>query len=282
MTRLTSQPWRSIRRSLLFLSAAALLSTPGRARAQQSAGHAGAAVGHPVRIAGGARPGPGAATRPARVGVPVTMPRVARGVQPVRVFSLQNSFRSIFAVPSFSEPFFFGAPFPSGFGYAGSVSQFGGMPLGFGLWPACDSAGTPGVFWTVGPCFGVGFYSEKLTAGLGTEYLLGTAPPPVYILPLIFLETQPEAGPPAEQNPSAPSPAPTMLLYLTDGRTVAATDWWIAHGRLQYVTDSGAQDSVDLSQLDLEQTIKQNQTRGLHFHLRFTPPSERYAPSERP
>lgn len=198
-------------------------------------------------------------------------------------FPQQDSLGAIFETPSFFEPFFFSAPFPGSFGYAGSVSQLGGMPLGFGLWPACDSAGMPGVFWTVGPCFGEGTYSQELTAGLSNEYLLGTAPPPAYIMPLTFLvETGPAPGQVAEQNPSAPTPPPTMLLYLTDGRTIAAADWWVAHGRLQYVTDAGTTGSVDLSQLDLEQTIKQNQTRGLEFHLKFTPPSDRYAPSERP
>jgi hypothetical protein len=39
---------------------------------------------------------------------------------------------------------------------------------------------------------------------------------------------------------------------------------------------------MDLSKLDLEQTIKQNETRGLEFHLKFTPPSDRYSPSEHP
>ncbi len=299
----TPHRWRWIRRSLLFFYTAALALPPGMARAQQGTSHAGAAARHPIVIAGGVHPGPAVATPPARAGVPLAIPRtgsgarwptwpanasrfasgprVMRGVQPGVVFLPQSSFRPVFEARSFFEPFFFSALFPGSFGYPGSVSQFGGMPLGFGLWPACDSAGTPGMFWTVGPCFGVGTYSEELAPGFPSEYLLGTGPP-VYAPPLIFIEAAPATGPAAEQNPSAPSPAPTMLLYMTDGKTIAAADWWVAHGRLQYITDSGAKGVMDLSQLDLEQTIKQNQTRGLEFHLRFTPPSERYAPSERP
>jgi hypothetical protein len=73
-----------------------------------------------------------------------------------------------------------------------------------------------------------------------------------------------------------------MILYLTDGRTVTATDWWVVHGRLHYITDSGEIVTADLSELDLEQTIKQNQKRGLEFHLKFVAPSDRYPPLERP
>ena len=153
--------------------------------------------------------------------------------------------------------------------------------MGFGLWPACDSAGTSGVFWATGPCFGIGSYSE-LIPGPTSEFLLGTTPPPSYIVPLAFLAESERAPGPVATNPRPPSPAPSMVLYLTDGRTIAVADWWVEHGRLQYVTESGIKDSIDLSKLDLEQTIKQNQTRGLEFRLKFTRPSDRWPPSVRP
>jgi hypothetical protein len=290
MARSTPQWWHWIRRSPLFLSAVAIALTPGMVRAQQSAaGH----VWHPGATAGGMHPAPVLTRPPVRASVPTAMartppavrlrrwpvsggrfanaPRATRGVQPVGIFLLPGSGRPAFRAPIFFRPFSFGVGFPGGFGYAGSMSQPGGMPLGFGLWPACDSAATPGVFWTIGPCFGIGDYSLGSTA-TQNEYLPGTAPPSTYLLPLFFSE---EPGPVAQQNPSSPAPAPTMLLYVTDGSTIAASDWWVAHGRLQYITDSGAKGSMDLSQLDLERTIKQNETRGLQFHLRFTPPSER-------
>ena len=73
-----------------------------------------------------------------------------------------------------------------------------------------------------------------------------------------------------------------MVLYLKDGRTIAATDWWVAHGRLQYITDSGQTGAVDVMELDLERTNKENQKRGLDFRLKFTPPSNLYPPSIRP
>jgi hypothetical protein len=167
--------------------------------------------------------------------------------------------------PGFVRPFFL-SPFWSGLGLPGSVSGFGAIPFGFGLWPACDAAGTQGVFWTVGPCFGAAGYTEEATAS--------EAPAATYLRPLVLFEAPEASGRAGIPNPSAQS-APTMLLYLTDGMSIAAADWWVAEGRLQYVTDAGTKGVLDLTQLDLEQTIKQNQKRGLEFHLRFTPPSER-------
>jgi hypothetical protein len=73
-----------------------------------------------------------------------------------------------------------------------------------------------------------------------------------------------------------------MNLYLKDGRTIAATDWWVTLGRLQYVTDTEQTGAVDVMQLDLERTNKENQKRGLTFRLKFTPPSDLYPPSIRP
>jgi len=292
MVRLTPKGWRWDRRTLLFLAAAPLALTPSMARAQQTATHATPPARHAVVMMSPAHPRPAAVRPSARVVVPQATPRtglrlrwstnpgrsaseppVASEVQPVWALPDRNAFQPFFAAPTSFEPFFFGAPFPGGFG---SASHSDGLPMGFGLWPACDSAGTPGVFWTVGPCFGVGAYSEELAPVATSEYPLGTAPPSGYIFPLIFLATQPAPGPAAQQNPSAPAPAPTMLLYLADGKTISASDWWVAHGRLQYVTDSGAKGAMELSQLDLEQTIRQNESRGLEFHLKFTPPSDRH------
>jgi hypothetical protein len=73
-----------------------------------------------------------------------------------------------------------------------------------------------------------------------------------------------------------------MDLYLKNGRTIAATDWWVTLGHLQYITDSGQTGDVDVMQLDLERTNEENQKRGLTFRLKFTPPSELYPPSIRP
>jgi hypothetical protein len=198
-------------------------------------------------------------------------PPVATGVKALGRLPAPNFSQAVFETPVFFQPFFLSAPFPGEFGFGLGSER---LPLGFGLWPACDSAANPGVFWTVGPCFGLGSYSSELAPVVQGEYPLGFAPTSGYIFPTIFLATPP-SGTAAQPAPGALAPPPTMILYLTNGKTIPASDWWVAHGRLQYLTDTGAPGVIDLSQLDLEQTIRQNQTRGLQFHLRFTPPSER-------
>jgi hypothetical protein len=281
------RPWCSIGRSLQFLSVAALALAPLAVQAQQTAGHTATTAVHPrpiIMMTPPARPsGPVAIRRVSPVtgwatnlGRFVSAPRVFRADQfaTIRLAPLSDSFAPSLRAPVFFRPFSFGGAFPGNFGYPGSVSQLGGMPLGFGLWPACDSAGTPGVFWTVGPCFGIGDYSAESAASAGNEYPPGAAFSTANLFPIIAVEEQPSSAA-AEKNPNAPSPSPTMVLYFRDGKSVPVTDWWVTLGRLQYVTDSGQTSSVDVSQLDLEQTITQNQTRGLEFHLRFTPPSER-------
>jgi hypothetical protein len=285
----TPNTWGRILRSLVFLSAfAALASTPHTTKAQQTASQSGAAPRHPVVIAGGAYRLPAPTLPPARANVPMLVaPSVApsrpagsahpvRFANPLRAPSVidpaarpeWNSGAIFFKVPPFS------AWFAGSFGLPGSVSQFGGMPLGFGLWPACDSATTPGVFWTVGPCFGLASYSPELTPT--------PAQPAPYLPPLTLFESEPSSGPAAAQPPSAPAPPTTMVLCVTDGSTIVATDWWITLGRLHYITGSGQTGEIDAMQLDMERTIKENQKRGLDFRLKFTPPSDVYPPSIRP
>jgi len=252
-----------------------LLFTPGLLA--QTTAHSATAPRHPVVAAV-----PTARTPiPPQIARPVAQPRPAwpaypprsvteRGVAP-HVALLGSSFHAGFRT-RFIEPFFFGAPF-GGFGIAGSVTQFGGLPLGFGLWPACDSAATPGVFWTVGPCFGLGSYPQLAPSA---------APAVSYLPPLVLFSPVPSGPPTAPQRPSAPAPPPTMTLYLANGSTIAAKDWWVAQGRLQYITDSGQTGAVDVLQLDLERTINENHQRALDFRLKFTPPSDMYPPSIRP
>jgi hypothetical protein len=289
MLRSTPNRWRLILRSLAFVfaTAGALAPTPRITSAQQTTDHSVAAPRHPVVIARRAYRPPASALPPARASVPM---RIARPVAPsrpaypvhvARPLSIsrvtdpgthvaeRNSFRAIFF-----EPPRFGASFPRSSGLAGTVSRFGDLPLGFGLWPACDSAATPGRFWTVGPCFGLGAYSAELTPA--------AAQPAPYIPTLTLFESQPPPGPAAAAPPSAPAPPTTMILYLKDGRTFSASDWWVSLGRLQYITDSGQTGAVDVMQLDLVRTNEENHKRGLDFRLKFTPPSDLYPASIRP
>ncbi len=266
---------------VFFVAAASAALVPGLA-AQQATGLS-TPPRHPVVIVQGVRqtPAPGAPPGHAAITLPVAqagvMPRPARpiglgrfasilGVDPVGGFAEEEFFRAVFEAPGFIAPFFLSAPFPGEFGLPGAVA--GELPLGFGLWPACNPASISGMFWTVGPCFGTAYSAASIA---------GAAQPSPYV-PWLIIVSQPATGPATAQLPNVPSPPPTMILYFTDGRSVTATDWWVVHGRLHYVTNSGEEVTADLSQLDLEQTIKENQKRGLEFHLKFVAPSDRYRP----
>jgi hypothetical protein len=103
-----------------------------------------------------------------------------------------------------------------------------------------------------------------------------------------------ESAPPADQAPTPapqdfpnvvtqlqlnPNPdtgdvaqsAPTVLLYLKDGTTFAATDYWIADNKLHYRVSNGEQGVLDMDQLDWERTVNENAKRGVPFRLKPEP-----------
>jgi hypothetical protein len=164
--------------------------------------------------------------------------------------------------------FFFGTLVPS-YGYWQVPSNYQMLPLGFGLWPACDSAAIPGRFWTVGPCAGLGDY-QSLAPSYQNEYLMGNAP---YYQPFVILQ-QPQAAPASSaEQPSAPEP--NMVICLTDGRQLEVSDWWVTEGRFFFILVNGKTQSINLDTLDLKKTIETDEARGRTFMLNFTPPDQR-------
>jgi hypothetical protein len=72
---------------------------------------------------------------------------------------------------------------------------------------------------------------------------------------------------------------PTVLIYLSDGTLLAATDYWLADGQLHYYVNYGGENSVDMSQVDLQRTVNENAKRGIRFSLKPNPDSANPAPS---
>jgi hypothetical protein len=64
---------------------------------------------------------------------------------------------------------------------------------------------------------------------------------------------------------------PYVVIILRDGSSYAVSDYWLAGGKLHYITSYGGENSVDVNQLDLQRTVNDNATRGIEFTLRPTP-----------
>jgi hypothetical protein len=77
-----------------------------------------------------------------------------------------------------------------------------------------------------------------------------------------------------------------VVIFLRDGSSYAVSDYWLAGGKLHYITSYGGENSVDLNQLDLQRTVNDNATRGIEFTLRPTPganpPSDQEHPQSAP
>jgi len=65
--------------------------------------------------------------------------------------------------------------------------------------------------------------------------------------------------------------APIVLLYLKDGMTIDATDYWIADGGLHYRRSDGSESTLDINNLDLQRTVDENAKRGVPITLKPQP-----------
>jgi len=73
----------------------------------------------------------------------------------------------------------------------------------------------------------------------------------------------------SRSNPNSVSG--NVLLYLKDGTMCAATDYWIAGGKLHYVVDYSGEEAVGLDELDLQRTVDENAKLGVRFVLKPSP-----------
>lgn len=96
----------------------------------------------------------------------------------------------------------------------------------------------------------------------------------------------PPASDASSQN-NAVAAAPYSVLYLRDGSNFEVRDYWVAEGKLHYVTSYGGENAVDLGQVDLQRSVDANAARGLTFSLHpaqptplTPPPSSDSAPAQ--
>jgi hypothetical protein len=72
---------------------------------------------------------------------------------------------------------------------------------------------------------------------------------------------------------------PTVLLYLKDGTTYAASDYWLQDGMLHYIVNYGGESTLNIDELDLQRTVNENARRGVNFSLHPNPSSVSPQPS---
>ena len=170
------------------------------------------------------------------------------------------------------SPFF---PFYPGF-YPGFGFGFGFGGGFYGAFGPCDP------FWG---CYGYGFnggigygyYGGSFGSGYGADLNYSgaqdnSAPDDMSMSQsdtIPSLLAAPETS--VEQEAANPGPAQkpvTAVLYLKDGSSYAVTDYWLADGKIHYVTSYGGENAIDQSALDLQRTVNENATQGLTFTLR--------------
>jgi hypothetical protein len=72
-----------------------------------------------------------------------------------------------------------------------------------------------------------------------------------------------------QQSTGEAAPAQTyVVLCFKDGSSYAVSDYWLAGGRLHYVTSYGGENAIDEAQLDLQRTVNENAARGVEFTLK--------------
>jgi hypothetical protein len=176
-----------------------------------------------------------------------------------------------FFYPCFGYGFGFGAGYGYGFGGYGGYGAYGGGTL-FG---GSSDQGEPG--WTYsgnsdGTTSSSGDYTIDAQGGnatgnvaTGTE---GGEPAPSVNTsdPTVVLREG--------AAPAAPA-KPNTLLYLKDGSSFAVSDYWLAQGRLHYVTSYGGENTMDLGKLDIQKTVDENAAQGNAFSLKAAPDTQK-------
>jgi hypothetical protein len=140
-----------------------------------------------------------------------------------------------------------------GYGYGGDYGNYypsaptGSIQSYSGSDNSSDANGTPGL-WRNPPA--------DNSDSQGSDASVAAAPP-----------SAPDSLPSSSQISSVAANSYTVI-YLQDGTSFAATDYWVADGKLHYVTSYGGENAMDLSQFDIERTTKENAKRGVNVSLR--------------
>lgn len=155
--------------------------------------------------------------------------------------------------------------FRGGFG----LGFFGfGLPLGFGFGPDCNP------FWAEPWAFGCDTFGYFDGFGGG---LYETEPPQSSEEPTEEPETSIFVPPPESSSPEEIQAEKILfVLFMKNGAVYAVTNYWIADGKLHYLTSYGGENTIEMSDLDLQKTVDVNAKRGVDFTLRPRPDQDQH------
>jgi hypothetical protein len=148
--------------------------------------------------------------------------------------------------------------------------------FGFGWWPGWGFGWPWPGYWNWGPSWidpwwgWPGYGTYRYPAGYGTGYSFEdnssySAPPESY-------PSSDASATPVDQSPSRSFNTGTIVvptfLYMKDGSVYSARDYWVEDGKLHYVLTTGAENSVDLGQVDIQRTVDENAKNGVQVTLK--------------
>jgi hypothetical protein len=180
--------------------------------------------------------------------------------------------RPIFSGPFFPFGFGFGSPFGFGYGFGFGCDPLWNWncPLGYGFGYGAGF-GYGGDFGYYGGATGMGYGagSDMNFEMNGTEPNAGED----------MSSPQGNAGewqnaPDNSSQADVANAQPYVVIFLRDGTSYAVSDYWLAGGKLHYVTSYGGENSVDANQLDLQRTVNENASHGITFTLRPAPATD--------
>ncbi|MGC1385777.1 MAG: hypothetical protein WA823_18535, partial [Candidatus Acidiferrales bacterium] len=76
---------------------------------------------------------------------------------------------------------------------------------------------------------------------------------------------------PNRNTANVASSTPSVLIYLKDGSTFVASDYWLKDGVLHYDVNYGGPGTVNMDEVDLQRTVDENARRGVKFILKPDP-----------
>jgi hypothetical protein len=135
-----------------------------------------------------------------------------------------------------------------------------------------------GYGWGCGPSYGygIGYYPwpPDYSAPSGSDESSNEPSPSTWQNPAEGEDS--ESGDNSFASPGTPNSraavaVPHTLIYLQNGSSYEVADYWLADNKLHYVTTYGGENSVDISQIDMQRTVDANAARGVDFTLHPAP-----------